>query len=386
VNAEWWVNIKQLDHDQKEVMGLPADRDLLVLGPPGSGKTNILLLRASYLSKAGFPNLLVVVFGRPLREFLARGSSQYRFDSQKITTSTKWLFDVLKELGEPRPESTLPFEQVRSELIERVRAAIANRSGRPLYDVVLIDEAQDFLPDEIALFSQLAKRIFAVGDANQKIYSGPTGLDALRARCDIRFLRYHYRNGIKICRFADAIATGFPDHQPLSQHSNYSEATARSSVHMYNCANVAEQARIIASELAKQLKTYPRELLGVLCPRRADVDEVAKLLAETEIAEHLVKQTFEDGYSAFNPDARVCISTIHGSKGLEFRTVHAPCLEQIRRFPRQRNLAYTLATRAKTSLSLYASGSLPGFIESSMAAVNPPASLPPLDVAFGEDV
>lgn len=385
MNAEWWVNLKQLDDDQKEVMGLEADGDYLVLGPPGSGKTNLLLLRANYLARAGSPNLLIVVFGRPLREFLARGGAQYRFDVEKITTSTKWYYDVLRLFGEHYSPTSNSFDEIRQQLIERVRAAIAKHGQGPLYDAVLLDEVQDFQPDEIALFSQLGRRLFAVGDSNQKIYSGDSGIDVLKERCTVKRLRHHYRNGIRICRFADSIASSFNNHQELSKFSNYDEAKFRSSVEVHPCDTLDEQASLIAADLARQRKAYPHDLLGVLCPRRVDVDTMFEALLGTSVGDSVMKQTFEDGYTAFAPESPICVCTIHGSKGLEFRTVHAPSIEQVKRFPRQRNLVYTLATRAKTSLSLYASGTLPGFIESAMVAINPPRALPPLDAAFGEE-
>ena len=42
MNDTWWVKQSQLDDDQKKVFTLPIDKDHLVKGPPGSGKTNLL--------------------------------------------------------------------------------------------------------------------------------------------------------------------------------------------------------------------------------------------------------------------------------------------------------------------------------------------------------
>ncbi len=44
----WWVAEGDLDDDQKKIAALPAKRSHLITGPPGCGKTNLLLLRAKY--------------------------------------------------------------------------------------------------------------------------------------------------------------------------------------------------------------------------------------------------------------------------------------------------------------------------------------------------
>jgi len=55
----WWRNADEMDDGQKKVIGLPIDKSILVVGRPGSGKTNLLLLRASFLSKANYKNFYV---------------------------------------------------------------------------------------------------------------------------------------------------------------------------------------------------------------------------------------------------------------------------------------------------------------------------------------
>ena len=69
----WWLDITALDEDQKNVIELPATGDYLILGPPGSGKTNLLLLRAEYLIGTGKPNLFVLMYNEPLHDFVVRG-------------------------------------------------------------------------------------------------------------------------------------------------------------------------------------------------------------------------------------------------------------------------------------------------------------------------
>jgi len=70
-------------------------------------------------------------------------------------------------------------------------------------------------------------------------------------------------------------------------------------------------------------------------------------------------------------------------KGLEFRALHFAGCEYLKKFRHQRRLAYMAATRAKTSLSIYYSGRLPGYFQGAIAQMNPATQLPDLSDIFG---
>jgi superfamily I DNA/RNA helicase len=54
----WWARRDQLDEHQVELIeNLPLRESHLVLGPPGSGKTNVLLRRAQFVRSQGMPNI-----------------------------------------------------------------------------------------------------------------------------------------------------------------------------------------------------------------------------------------------------------------------------------------------------------------------------------------
>jgi superfamily I DNA and RNA helicase len=72
----WWRELGDLDEDQRTVIGLPAEGSFLVKGLPGSGKTNLLLLRANYLMNTEHSNLVIIVFNRTLRDFIRSGSER----------------------------------------------------------------------------------------------------------------------------------------------------------------------------------------------------------------------------------------------------------------------------------------------------------------------
>src|SRR5579862_2253125 len=98
----WWVQKLQLDPHQMELIErLPLRERFLILGPPGSGKTNVLLRRAQFVRGQNMPNLLVLTFTRPLTEFVKTGcfDAQGReiFPESCVTTLETWQRTLYKQ-------------------------------------------------------------------------------------------------------------------------------------------------------------------------------------------------------------------------------------------------------------------------------------------------
>jgi len=381
MNETWWVESEQLDENQKDVLQLPVDGSYLVIGPPGSGKTNLLLLRGSYIVRSGFPDVLILVFTRTLREFVSTGGNQYAFATDKIKTYTSWGTELLWQHG-INIDLQNDFETNRMELFSQLNNLIQDKKLSDLYDAVLLDEAHDYLPEEVELFHRLGKRFFAVVDSRQKIYSGSDSISTLSNLVDATFtLQHHYRNGMQICRLADKIAKGTGGYVPLEPYSNYDELSKPSTVTCY-CGDLEEQAQQIIDSLDLQLKAYPDELLGVICPRHEELEAIWEHIQGSHLEPISILQSFKEGYVPFEPHTRICVSTLHSAKGLEFRTLHLAACDLIKKFATQRNMAFTAVTRAKTSLSIYHSENLPGYLESALASLEPAQDPPDVEDLF----
>lgn len=382
MDETWWRNPDQLDPDQQQIVALPLEGSHLVVGPPGCGKTNLLLLRGTYLTRAGYPNIAVITFNRVLREFLASGSDNYPFEPERIQTFRSWAVGLLKANGEPI-DTKGQFEVVRARMHEGLKR-LAGRVGDELkFDCILIDEAQDYSPDEIQLMQLFAKDIFAVGDNNQRIYEADGSLDHLRTFCNAPPpLRYHYRNGTTICRLADGIMNAH--HGGMLDTCNYDEARYPSSVHRHGGLAVSDQVARAIPELQTQLLAYPDEWIGILAPQKADVRTVFELLAASELGDRVQLQLYDDGYEPLDRSRPIIVTTMHSAKGLEFRAAHLIALDTIEALNNHHRVAYTAVTRAKTSLALYHHRPPPGYIERGLVAVSgAPVEKPKLADLFG---
>lgn len=381
----WWRDQGELDRDQLNVIGLPDEGSYLVKGPPGSGKTNLLLLRANYLTVSSHPNLAIVVFNATLREFIKSGSARYDFNARNVVTSASLLGGMLREAGEP-VVSTGDFEADRLQRIERAEQVLLPSWRTPPYDVLLIDEAQDFLPREIRLFSRMAEDVFMVADSRQRIYSGDSPLETLEEVVDeILPLRFHYRNGPEICRVADAIGRTFSaGYEAILPTCNYSSPALNSSVDVFR-GSLQQQAEQIATRLQLQRRTYPEGFLGVVCPRIGEVRAIASVLEGAGLGHLLCVQDRQTQYNTIDPARPIWLSTIHGAKGLEFRALHLAAAETVTTAGSgQKRLAYTAVTRAKTALSIYHEAQLPAYLDSAVQEFRVASpSRPEIGAAFG---
>ena len=380
----WWREIADLDDDQRQVIGLPSAGSYLVKGPPGSGKTNLLLLRANYLTNTMHSNLAIVVFNRTLREFIRAGSDRYDFDTNRVVTIRQLFSELLAEAGSPYTE-TGTFDEIRQARIEALNTVFpADRD--PIYDVVLLDETQDYLADEIELFRRLARDVFMVADSRQQIYPGDNNTAILESIVDRTLeLRFHYRNGQPICAVADGIGGTFSaGYEPILPTSNYNSPGHVSTVEVFQ-GDLDSQSAEIARRLIVQRRAYPDGLLGVISPRISEVRAIAGALQAHGFADEMCVQDRDDGYQPLQENRPIWVSTVHSAKGLEFRALHFAAANFVTSFRAgQKRLAYTAVTRAKTALVIYYEGALPGYMDSALNAVRPSENeSEDLGVAFG---
>ena len=131
------------------------------------------------------------------------------------------------------------FEEFRQDLVENVHKLIVENEIGYEYEAILVDEAQDFLPTEIKIFHKISKNFFAVADSKQKVYKGEDPIKTIEDIVDqTKNLRFHYRNGLKICELADCLSKKEKGYIKLQATSNYDETNNPSSVDVFQCTSM----------------------------------------------------------------------------------------------------------------------------------------------------
>lgn len=366
----YWTSTEKLDTDQmRAVKGMERDSDYLILGPAGSGKTNILILRAKWLLVKKLSEIRIIAFTRDLRDFIKIGCEQYGVPPENVLTSVRLFRDFLDERNVIY-HLTSDFEADRLMLAGKVQSLIDELKIQPQFDALLIDESQDYNDTEILIFRKLSDRLILAADSRQSIYkiTHSPGLLEKTVGDNIINLELHYRSGLKICKVADSILRDSANFTPLQSQNRYPEGSMPSSVNMVSCSSFDEQVESILEKLSDQLDLYPGELLGVIFPKREQVRQFQEALEQN---------------SSILERERIKVETMHSAKGLEFRAVHIGGCEQLYKMGgTQKRLAYTSILRAKTAATVYFSGKIPGYLESAIAKISPPVEDPTDDELF----
>lgn len=378
MNKLWWVKPSDLDEDQLKVLALPLEGKHLVTGPPGSGKSNLLVLRAKYVQQAGRENFRILAFTQTLVRFLRASGA---VPDKKILTATKFLDDQLFEL-EGRYIDEPDMDKRRQLVATALLAHLQNNNKRGLIHTLLIDEIQDYTKQELAVFAELAEHLFLVGDIRQQIQSSDTthkDLAAMKATFNVVELEMHYRIGRNICALADRVAKPAKGHKPISDGCQYDETKNQSTVERVT-APLSEQVARIIDRVETQLDAFPSEFIGVLCPKASVLNTVADALV-SEFGNRVCVQKSGE-YKDFDPEKPIIVSTIHGGKGLEYRCVHIPSADSLKSMPHSRELIYTAVTRAKTTVTIYHEQPLNDFLEDALKGGEPPPAPPTIDSLF----
>ena len=320
------------------------------------------------------PNVLVLTFTRSLTEFVKTGcvDAQAReiFPRNCITTIESWLRSLYKQHRTDLPDAIDDLMEWKRRLAAGA-IHFANANCIPKYDALFVDEAQDLLQEEVDLIAAWTQVRFFVGDDRQKIYPEAEGLPAVRQTLlpgHARTLRYHYRLARLICRAADRVLLP-PGGATLESTCHYNGPEPATVTIQPNPLPREEQLDAATERLRQQIRVYADfirqgDRIAVIVARTKDRKVVLDHLSEDPLLHNMVqivraREAEETDYDpALDATCPILILTAKGCKGLEFRTVHWLFADKLRSRHGPEDY-YTVITRAKTSLDVYYTESLP---------------------------
>lgn len=380
MNGAWWTTIEQMDEDQRAFVNLDPDGRHLLVGPPGSGKTNLLIMRARYMYGTGLKNILVLTFTRSLQDFIRMGvKGKKNLDEEQIMTFARW---ARGHIGTYAPGAMATFDKAASfedqakQIVELLAMANERVGGKNLYDAILVDEVQDLNIDQVKILCQLSERITVAGDTKQTVYeSGDTIREIEALGFKKTELKYHYRIGTAIADVADKALQPANDVDRLRTNCNYPEAEQRSKADLLEFASREDQFAAMIKSIELQLRSYPGEGIGVIVPKTAMADELKRRFDETSHASQVAYHNDDSPEHSFQSGKPIHVIVLKSAKGTEFRAVHIFGLEELQFPQHRRELLFTAITRAKTALTGYYTGKVIGSVASAFAKPQTPPAL-----------
>lgn len=359
-NTSWWRSLDELDNDQKNFIKLPPHGQYLLEGPPGSGKTNMLLLRAKFIAGTGEKNVLIVTFTKGLVDFIRSGiCSEGLIGTNQIRTFHSWAVEHIRQhLGKIAVPKDSGFDdETRESILNLVLEANKKLPTPKLYSAIFVDEAQDFSTQELESLLCLSNNVCICGDARQGIYHK----DGLAVEESLGLTRHtlkrHFRIGQRIARVADRLLPPAEGFDTLDATSNYNPKTqGESSAKMHVCEDRIGQFTQMLRLLHIQVDAFKGDKIGIFCGKKEVLEELKIRFDDTDLA-NLVCVHGLDEHAGFGTDHPIHVLTIHSAKGAEFRAVHIFGAEDLKHFPlNNRELGFTAITRAKTALNVYRTG------------------------------
>ncbi|MFT8323324.1 MAG: 3'-5' exonuclease, partial [Bacillus sp. (in: firmicutes)] len=384
-------DIKTMDIHQENLAKQIGDKNRLIRGVAGSGKTLILASRAKLLLKE-HPDWKILVLCYNIS--LSRNIKQI---IRHMLEEPDSLFDFTKNTSDSIHTGThenvivrnfhewLKFDlQIRENQISEIIEKLQNKEAiLPTYDAILIDEGQDFESDWLALVSETLNKktqsLLLVEDRAQTIYKRQrsyvkdTGL-SFQGRSKI--LSINYRNTAQIVKFAwdfyqahsylkNKVVTREHEGEVIAPQSTRRRGPEAALV---KADNFGHELRIVSRQIKKlhEDKKVPySEMLILYRVKRTHkvnfIDAIKHSLMKEEIPFCWITENEHAKRKFDREEDTVKISTIDSSKGLDFQAVFIVNVDNMP-FPleedkeREIALLYIGMTRAKQYLCLSYSG------------------------------
>lgn len=332
-----------LTDEQRVIVNLPLDKNHLVTGAPGTGKSVIAIYRASDMSNAG-NDVLMLVYNRPLMLYIESAVGSLDIDAD-VNTWQSWISEFYRdEVGCSYPQTDGPFTY-DWPVIKKAFSKLGKK-----YDQIIVDEAQDVPLELIESLVLISKGVTCFMDPKQSIKDNYTDFDEVADVLGVRqaySLWANFRNPKGIYDFAKIF-------NPEADADTVNNDDTKPS--MIKCSGFGhDNSSQLTRKMVQVLKrNYGLNFIGVFVNNNRlnrtyeelsnELDDMDVYMYKTGSKEHMELDFDEPG---------VYVLSYATMKGLEFDAVLIPTPENVRTTGDDKvdnNILYVAATRASNKL------------------------------------
>lgn len=320
--STWLVPRDELTPEQLRAIELDPSEHRLILGGPGSGKTQILLHRGQHLRDLWGvepSRFRLFVYTKALKQYIRSALGLLDLPEECVSTLDSWCTSTYRaQTGRklPRvPGGKQPdFDAIRKAVLRIVE----NGSIQP-YDFVLVDEAQDLNEVAFRLLRGMAKHITICADHKQQIYDDGSRIDTITTHLRLRRENVALLDTYRCCPYLVKLSAQLLDGEEKDVYIRQArtDQTER------------ETPLLIRAQSADQER---KQIFDMVRIRLARGERIAVLFPQQRQAYGFAKGLMEEGIDCENPREldfttdKPKLMPYHSAKGLTFDTVLMPRL------------------------------------------------------------
>jgi len=326
----WLIPREQLTAEQIRAVELSPTEHRLILGGPGSGKTQVLLHRADFLRerwKTKPERFHTFVFTNVLKTYIRSTLGLLDIPETSVSTFDSWCRDYHRNHIGPEPTRAANGNRFRAPkepdfpAIRRAVAELVSRTRPPaLYDFVLVDEGQDLDEHTFRLLCAVSKHVTVCMDRKQQIYEQGADERSILKELGLRKRNLALLDALRCSPYVVAVAAALvedPNEGRELKAQTKTSVIERETPLVYFARDFDDERRRLIELI--QIRQRRGDRVAILLPQRRQVAGFAKGLSEAG----LTVESQED--VNFASDAPKLL-TYHSAKGLTFDTVLMPRL------------------------------------------------------------
>lgn len=314
----------QLTPEQRRMVELPMDQHHVIAGPPGSGKTQVLLHRARYIARryhVDSSRYRIFVFTSVLSNFIKQAIQLLEIPESTVQTFDHWCRDYwdAQHLG-ARPvgaDGGQDYPETRKRILAHLRSRTPQKNQ--ILEFAVIDEGQDLDKTSFEILKLISAHVTVVADSRQQLYPGCSDLAQICGALCIQGQSMDFLSGRRNSPSIGKLASYFGQKFEASNHEVDRETPT------YWVANDWDDEINAIAEVLRERRLMNHKC-AVIVPTKMDVYSILKKLKAlgVEIEAAMPSKT---GGGAVDFDSTVPkISTYHSAKGLTFDSVILPKL------------------------------------------------------------
>lgn len=335
--SAWLVSRSDLTPEQKNARKISPRESTLVLGPPGSGKTQVLVQRADYLvqsQKISVQKIRLFVSTDVMAKFIRPEIRSLGYPEEIVTTFDQWchsfyLENISRDLPRVYLDGRVDFKKLHYAVLSALQK---NRDLRKILEFVLVDDGQDLTPEAFKILCLVAQHITVFADPHHKLSEEGASesqiLDTLKLNKGKFVLQGEYRNSRPVAELASFFIDDEIFRTAYLSEVRFDDSTSED---FQCCIAPSEEKELSQLSLVVRQRLVMKDKVGILVPINRLVHRVAKALEDRGIeaekaiplsAQNVIHKPYDFGNDLPK------ITTYPMARGLTFDSVLMPRLTE----------------------------------------------------------